>query len=106
VAQEFRRHPRLETRARADVIGREVLLHQPLLDLSLGGAGFPGPGWEEVGSEVELVLSFPDGVPPLCVTAQVMRSDAQDLGVRFVGLSDEQKWTLRRLLRSPAPPRA
>jgi hypothetical protein len=40
------------------------------------------------------------------VTAQVMRSDAQDLGVRFVGLSDEQKWTLRRLLRSPAPPRA
>ena len=102
---EARFHPRLRVHARADVIGAEVVLWRALEDLSLGGCKLAGPAWEEAGAAVSLVLSFPTagpslsstpGVPSMPLVGTVVRAGARDLAIRFQGMSDEQRATLRK----------
>jgi hypothetical protein len=100
VAADNRLHPRLRIDARADVIGREVILGFPLEDISLGGCRLAGPGWEPTGSAVEMVISFPGlGSASFPVTGLVVRSTEADMGIRFHELTNEQKWTLRKHIR-------
>ena len=96
---EARLHPRLRINARADIIGDEVILARPLADLSLGGCRFEGRGWEQPDTRVQLVLTFPTLGTHLPLTGVVVRSTERDMGVRFDGLSDEQKWALRKHIR-------
>lgn len=96
---EARLHPRFAIDAHADVIGDEVVLCQPLGDISLGGCRFWGQGWEAEGAEVQIVLSFPSLKANLPVSGVVVRSGARDMGIRFHNLTDEQKWALRKHLR-------
>ncbi len=96
---DARLHPRFAIDAIADVIGDEVVLARPVADLSLGGCRFAAPGWEEVGTEVQLVLSFPSLKTNLPLTGVVVRRSDRDLGIRFAQLTDEQKWALRKHIR-------
>ena len=99
MGREARVHPRLRLAAHADVIGSEVLLAEPLDDISLGGCRFGSAAWESEGTEVQMVLSFPKIGANLPVTGMVVRASDRDMGVRFHNLSDEQKWALRKHLR-------
>lgn len=99
MSRESRVHPRLRINARADVIGREVVLGRPIADLSLGGCRFGGSGWEEKGTEVQMVLTFPALGANLPLTGMVVRSSDDDMGVRFHDMSDDQKWALRKHIR-------
>jgi hypothetical protein len=93
---EARYHPRLRVHAHADVIGAEVVLWRPLEDLSLGGCKLAGPAWEEAGAQVQVVLSFPAIGASVPLPAVVVRSGARDLALRFHGISEEQRQTLRK----------
>lgn len=99
MASEARVHPRLRIDANGDIIGHEVILGRRIEDISLGGCRFSGPAWEESGTEVQMVLCFPSLGANLPVQGVVVRSTDTDMGVRFDGLSDEQKWALRKHLR-------
>lgn len=96
---EARLHPRLSIDATADLIGEEVVLGRAVGDISLGGCRFGGPGWEQPGTEVQMVFSFPNLRVHLPLSGVVVRSTDHDLAVRFHNLSDEQKWALRKHLR-------
>ncbi len=99
---EARFHPRLRVHAQADVVGAEVVLWRALEDLSLGGCKLGGPAWEEVGAAVSLVLSFPTiagsmpSMPSLPLMGTVVRAGSRDMAIRFHGMSDEQRATLRK----------
>lgn len=99
VSADARLHPRFPIPARADVVGREVVLGHPVADLSLGGCRFRGKGWEAPGTEVELVLSFPRLSANLPLHGVVVRASDRDMGIQFHNLSDEQKWALRKHIR-------
>ncbi|HFE46431.1 MAG TPA: PilZ domain-containing protein [Nannocystis exedens] len=88
---EARFHPRLRIHARADLIGSEVLLARPLVDVSAGGCKFKGPAWETEGTAITMVLSFPElGEVHLPLKGVVVRASERDMAIRFQGLSDEQ----------------
>jgi hypothetical protein len=99
MSSEARIHPRFLLSAQADVIGEEVVLARPVADLSMGGCRFGGQAWETPGTEVQIVLSFPALGANLPLTGVVVRSSDRDMGVKFQGLSDEQKWALRKHIR-------
>lgn len=103
LSDEARVHPRLRLNVLADVIGQEVLLAQPLEDISLGGCRFAGPAWEPEGHEIQLVLSFPASGAAVCVDGTIVRSGDSDMGVRFHAITDEQKWALRKHIREAQP---
>jgi hypothetical protein len=94
----------LRTAARADVLGREVILGAPLGDISLGGCRFEGRAWELHGSDLQLLVTFERTGTALMLTGKVVRAGERDMGVRFGGLSDDQKWALRKALRDAQAP--
>lgn len=93
---EARFHPRLRVHAQADVIGAEVVLWRSLEDLSLGGCKLAGPAWEDPGTTVSVVLSFPAVGASVPLTGVVVRAGSRDMAIRFQGLGDEQRQTLRK----------
>lgn len=94
---DARFHPRLRIPVHADIIGAEVVLARGLDDLSLGGCKFAGPAWEEPGQQVALVLSFPAVSASLSLQGVVVRA-GDDMAVRFLNMSDEQKGALRKYM--------
>ena len=100
VNSEARIHPRLRLNVIADVIGDEVMLAQPLDDISLGGCRFDGPAWEPKGRTLQMVLAFPDSGAAVPVEGMVVRATERDMGVRFHQITDDQKWALRKHLRA------
>ncbi len=103
LSDEARVHPRLRLNVLADLIGEEVLLAQPLEDISLGGCRFAGPAWEREGGELQLVLNFPASGAAVSVEGRVVRASEADMGVRFHAITDEQKWALRKHIREAQP---
>jgi hypothetical protein len=97
--RDARVHPRLSIEVVADVIGEEVVLGQRLADISMGGCRIPGEAWEDLGTEVQMVLGFTDAGTNLPVHGMVVRASERDMGIRFHRLSDEQKWALRKHMR-------
>jgi hypothetical protein len=83
----------------ADVIGEEVLLAQPLEDISLGGCRFAGPAWEPKGGPIHLVLNFPASGANVSIDGTIVRASDEDMGVRFQAITEEQKWALRKHIR-------
>ncbi|MFV8754083.1 PilZ domain-containing protein [Nannocystaceae bacterium ST9] len=94
-----RLHPRLRLNVIADMIGSEVVLGRPVDDISMGGARFAGPAWEPEDAPVKLVLAFPDSGAAVAVEGRIVRASPSDMGVRFIDMSDEQKWALRKHVR-------
>src|SRR5262245_58154825 len=93
---EARFHPRLRVLASADILGTEVVLGRTLEDLSLGGCKFGGPAWEEPGAPVSLVLSFPGAAATVPLSGVVVRAGLWEMVVWFQGLTDEQRYALRK----------
>ncbi len=100
--QEQRKTPRYEVSAVADLTGEEVYLRHKLLNISLGGLCMQVDSAEEIGSEVDLLVHFPDLNVSLPMRGQVVwanRSHPMDMGLRFVGLDDRKTETLRQYLQ-------
>ncbi|HOU54131.1 MAG TPA: PilZ domain-containing protein [Myxococcota bacterium] len=102
---EKRRSMRIRPDARVDVVGdSEVLLFQRIRDLGEGGMSIEYPDAETLGDMLDLSLTLPTG-ESLDLVGEVVRV-SQDpvcvLGIRFVGISEEQKEILRRYLQSEA----
>ena len=100
--QEQRKTPRYEVSAFVDLTGEEVYLRHKLLNISLGGLCLQVDSAEEIGSEVDLLVHFPDLNVSLPLRGQVIwanRVYPVDMGLRFVGLDDRKTETLRQYLQ-------
>jgi hypothetical protein len=95
---DARLHPRHAILAHADILGTQVVLRQPVRDISVGGCQFEGLAWEEIGTQIEIVLSFADSQVHVPVRAQVVHASLQRWGVRFTGLNEDQRWAMRRAM--------
>jgi hypothetical protein len=82
--------------AHADVIGAEVVLWRPLEDLSLGGCKFAGPAWEEAGAQVSAGAELPGDRRERAAAGGGGPRGARDMALRFHGISEEQRQTLRK----------
>ena len=96
-----RAYPRFEVEARVDYTGTEILLNHRIQNLSLGGLCMETDALEELGTTVDLVISFPE--LDACITARgevvwVNPEVPRDMGVRFLDLDVERKDTLRKYL--------
>lgn len=99
---EQRKTPRYEVTAYVDLTGQEVYLRHKLMNISLGGLCLQCDAAEEIGSEVDLLVHFPDLNASVPMRGQVVwanRSHPIDMGVRFVGLDDRKQETLRQYLQ-------
>ena len=95
---EQREHPRYELTAYVDYTGSEVLLYHNLENLSLGGPSISTTALEEIGTEVELLINFPELDQSVAVEGEVVwvnREEPPDMGIRFVGLDEERRGVLR-----------
>lgn len=99
---EMRKAPRYEVTAYVDCSGSEVFLHHRLQNISLGGLCIQCDAAEEVGTEVDLLVHFPELGSSLSVRGQVVwanRTVPCDMGIRFVGMDDRKLDTLRQYLQ-------
>src|SRR5262245_27727419 len=100
--RKMRRFPRYEVKVLVDLTGSDVLLYHKVQNISLGGLSLQTPSLEEVGTIVDLVVSFPDlGEPPLNVKGEVVwanREPPEDMGIRWLDLDEEKREILRRYL--------
>jgi uncharacterized protein (TIGR02266 family) len=96
-----RAHPRYEIDAYVDVTGPEVLLYHRIQNISLGGICIQTPTLAEVGSQVEVVLNFPDLGAQMNLHGQVVwanREPPQDVGIRWVDLDEERREMLKKYI--------
>ena len=97
-AREF---PRYEVSAYVDYTGSEVLLYHRIQNISLGGICISSPSIEEVGTEVDLVINFPELGTSLALRGEVVwanREPPQDMGIRYVDMDDEKRETLKQYI--------
>ncbi len=98
-----RKHPRYEVDAFADMTGTEILLNHKVCNISLGGICLQTQSVEEVGTVVDLVINFPELETTIAVKGEVVwvnREPPEDMGIRYVDLSEERKRTLRKYLQN------
>lgn len=99
---EQRKHPRYEVSAFVDLTGSEVYLHHKIINVSIGGVAIQVDHAEEIGTEVELLIHFPELNASLSTRGQVMwanRTHPVDMGIRFIGLDDKKQETLKQYLQ-------
>lgn len=99
--KDGRKYPRYEIAAYVDCSGGEVLLHHRLQNISLGGVCIQCDTVEEVGTEVDLLIHFPDLGASLAVRGEVVwanRSTPRDMGIRFISLDERKLETLRQYI--------
>jgi len=87
------------TEAIADVIGEEVILAKPVSAFGIGGCSFSEPAWETCGKQVELILSFPEQHVHIPLQGLVSLSSLKNMEIRFMNLSQEQRWALEKTVR-------
>jgi len=98
---ELRKYKRIETDALLDYTGKDVLLYHCIKNLSLGGICINTPDIEEIGSEVILLINFPDlgkSVEVKGVVVWANHEPPKDMGIRFVDLAEEGKDVLKTYL--------
>ena len=100
-AEHPREHVRFELDAYVDYTGGEVLLNHRIQNISLGGICIQTDAIEELGSQVDLVINFPELDAAISVRGEVVWANTEppmDIGVRFIDLDAERKETLRQHL--------
>jgi uncharacterized protein (TIGR02266 family) len=98
-----RKYPRYEVDAYADMTGTEILLNHKVCNISLGGICLQTQSVEEVGTVVDLVINFPELESTIAVKGEVVwvnREPPEDMGIRYVNISEERKRTLRKYLQT------
>lgn len=101
VAEQPRAFPRFEVDAFVDVAGPEVLKFHRVQNISLGGICIQTVALAEIGSQVDVVVNFPDLGAQLNLRGQVAwtnRTPPQDVGIRWVALDDERKELLKKYI--------
>lgn len=96
-----RRSPRIQTDAVVDVAGKDVLLFHRIRDISMGGICIECPTLEEVGTEVDLCINFPDldeVIETKGVVVWAHEEPWRGMAIRFAELDEEQRSILRRYL--------
>jgi uncharacterized protein (TIGR02266 family) len=100
---EQRKSPRYEVSAWVDLTGgSEVYLRHRIINISTGGLCIQCDLPEDIGTEVELMVHFPDlsaSIPARGQVVWVNRSQPTDMGLRFVGLDDKRQETLKQYLQ-------
>jgi hypothetical protein len=101
VPTRTRRFARYAVNAQADVAGQDLLLYHRIRDLSLGGIGLEAPPVGEVGSRVEVTLTFPDLGAEMSLRGEVAwrnHGPPSDVGIRWVDLDTGERDLLARYL--------
>ena len=96
-----RAFPRYEVNAYVDYTGSDVLLYHTIENISLGGICIRTPSVEDVGTEVDLVINFPELDSQLELRGEVVwanREPPMDIGIRYVDLDDSRREMLRRYI--------
>ncbi|MBK6849702.1 MAG: PilZ domain-containing protein [Proteobacteria bacterium] len=96
--------PRYEITAYVDYTGTsEVLLYHRIENISLGGMSIQTASVEEIGTVVDLVISFPDLNTTIAARGEVSwvnREEPMDMGIRFLDLDEERKDVLRKFIQA------
>ena len=93
--------PRYEVNAYVDYAGSDVYLYHKISNISLGGICLETPTLEEVGTEVDVVVNFPDLDRQLSLRGEVVwsnKDEPRDMGIRWVGLDGDTRVMLREYL--------
>jgi uncharacterized protein (TIGR02266 family) len=101
MGEELRAHRRIEVNAYVDYTGSEVLLYHKIENLSLGGMCIQAASPETPGTEVELVINFPDLATTLELRGHVVWVSPQpphNMGIRFALLDNRQSAVLESYL--------
>jgi uncharacterized protein (TIGR02266 family) len=96
-----REFPRYEVSAYVDYTGSEVLLYHRIQNISLGGICISSPSIEEVGTEVDLVINFPELGTSIATRGEVVwanREPPMDMGIRYKEMDDAKRETLRQYI--------
>jgi uncharacterized protein (TIGR02266 family) len=105
-ATEQRKAPRYEVSAFVDCTGSEVYLRHKLINISVGGVCIQCEAAEEIGTEVDLLIHFPELNASIPARGQVIwanRSHPVDMGIRFVNLDDKKQEMLKQYLQKAQP---
>jgi uncharacterized protein (TIGR02266 family) len=89
MGEEKRAHKRIEVNAYVDYTGSEVLLYHKVENISLGGMCIQAAAAEPPGTEVDLVINFPDLGNTIELRGQVVWTSAAppfNMGIRFIEL--------------------
>lgn len=100
-AAERRATPRYEVNAYVDLSGPEVYLKHRVINISLGGLCIQVDSSEEIGTEVDLLIHFPDLSTSLSTKGHVQwvnRDHPMDMGIRFTAMEDRKQETLKQYL--------
>jgi uncharacterized protein (TIGR02266 family) len=99
---ERRAAPRFEVQAVVDVTApASTTERHRVVNVSVGGVCLRTAQIEDIGTEIEMAIHFPDLGASIEVRGRVAwcnRQDPTDMGVRFIGLDDERRATLRRYI--------
>ena len=97
-----RKYPRFELEAYVDYTGREFLLNHRIYDISMGGMRLKTGELEQVGVEVDLMISFPDMDAVIEVkgeVAWVKRVPEKEMGIKFKNLGIREHRLLQEYLK-------
>jgi uncharacterized protein (TIGR02266 family) len=93
MGSELRRHKRIEVNAYVDYTGSDVLLYHKIENISLGGICIQAATIEEPGTQVDLVINFPDlGGQTVELRGEVVWASERaphNMGIRFVEVTAE-----------------
>lgn len=111
-APDQRQHRRFELTAFVDYTGTDVLLYHRIENISIGGLRLRSTAVDQVGTEVELVINFPELDASVELHGEVAWVDPREptMGIRFIGTDESTRRVLgdyiRRMRRAgKTPPR-
>src|SRR5512137_719340 len=96
-----RAFPRYEVNAYVDYTGSDVLLYHSIENISLGGICIRTPSVEDVGTEVDLMINFPELDSQVELRGEVVwanREPPMDMGIRFTDVDEPKREMLRRYI--------
>lgn len=103
--EQKRKHVRIETDALVDYTGSEVLLFHRIENISLGGISMRTATPEDVGTQVFMTINFPELNESIEAEGEVVwanHEEPKDMGIKFVGLTEQAKEVLRRYIQQKA----
>lgn len=102
MTKDKRRHKRYELEAFVDYTGREFLLNHRIYDLSMGGLRLATSETEPVGTQVDLVITFPDMDASIEIKGEVAWIKGApdcEMGIRFAGMGMKEQKLLQEYLK-------
>ena len=98
--KDQRHHKRYELEAYVDYTGREFLLNHRITDLSIGGMKLQTKEVDEVGQQVDIILTLPDLEAVIEIKAEVVWSNPEEkiMGLKFKNMGIKELRLLQEYL--------